>query len=573
MVFIRMLANIKMRVMIKISQAIVILISLITTNLLAQSTTFEWAISTGGINQDIGQSITTDPFGNVYITGRFHGTVDFDPGVGIINLMSINYEDIFIQKLDPSGNLIWAKSIGGTGWDEGKSIVSDPLGNVYISGFFQNTVDFDPNIGVSNLTASGGQDSFLQKLDSAGNLIWVKGGIQGQAGGIAISTDNSGNTYAIGIYGGTKDFDPGIASFTKTSNGFEDIFIQKLDNNGNLLWVKFIGGTGSDQGLSINSDSSNNIYITGFFSGIVDFDPGLGITNLTSAGDGDVFIQKIDSNGNLIWVKSVGGLGHEIGWSIATDNSKNIYVSGIFLGTADFDPGIGTTTLTPIGGSDIFIQKLDSNGNLIWVKSIGGAGYEEVNSSIIDNQGNIFITGSFQNIVDFDPGVGTTNLTSMGNSDVFVQNIDPNGNLIWAKSVGGAGADIGYATTIDSSDNLYLTGLFSGTSNFNPNGIYNLTSNGQVDAFVLKLGLVTNINTFKNEPIFNIYPNPTSFQLNIVNNMLLVNKIIIIDITGKIIMTTKGNTKTINVADLSDGIYFIILVSDENTITKKFVKQ
>ena len=346
-----------------------------------QNVNFEWVKSIWGSSQspfemDRGQSITTDVLGNVYTTGwfsDFSGNADFDPGTDTLNLTWAGSTDIFIQKLDPNGNLIWAKSMGGTGSDYGISITNDALGNVYTTGYFEGTVDFDPGAGTLNLTSAGSTDIFVQKLDPNGNLIWAKsmGGTSSDYGN-SIATDAIGNVYTTGFFEGSVDFDPGAGTLNLTSAGSYDIFIQKLDSNGNLIWAKSMGGTGSDYGTSITNDALGNMYTTGSFEGTVDFDPGAGTFNLTSAGYNDIFIQKLDPNGNLIWAGSMGGIGTDIGISITTDALGNVCTTGRFRDTADFDPGAGTLNLTSAGDYDIFVQKLDPNGNLIWAKSMGG---------------------------------------------------------------------------------------------------------------------------------------------------------------------------------------------------------
>ena len=135
--------------------------------------------------------------------------------------------------------------------------------------------------------------------------------------------------------------------------------------------AKQMGGTGSDYGNSIVLDGSGNVYTTGFFEAAVDFDPGVGVANLTSTGAWDVFINKLDASGNFLWAKKLGGVGNDVAYSIALDGSGNIYTTGFFEGTADFDPGIGVVNLTSAGGWGIFISKLDASGNFLWAKQLG----------------------------------------------------------------------------------------------------------------------------------------------------------------------------------------------------------
>ncbi|MCF8297063.1 MAG: SBBP repeat-containing protein [Saprospiraceae bacterium] len=459
---------------------------------IAQNYGLEWAIQMGGIginDDNWGYSITTDANGNVYSTGFFTGTVDFDPGAGTANLTSVGNRDIFIQKLNSTGNLLWAKQIGGTSYDYGISIKTDASGNVYTTGSFSGTVDFDPGIGTVNLTSVGNADIFIQKLDPAGNLLWVKqmGGIYDDEG-YSITTDAAGNLYTTGIFRGTVDFDPGVGTTNLISAGLDDVFILKLDTAGNLLWVKQMGGSSTDQVYSITTDAAGNIYTTGFFSGTADFDPGIGITNLTSAGIDDIFIQKLNSAGNLLWAKQMGGTSYDFGMSITTDAAGNVYTTGSFFGTADFDPGTGITNLTSAVYDDIFIQKLDTAGNLLWVKQMIGTGAARAMSITTDADGNIYTTGHFGGTVDFDPGTGTFNLTSAGYYGIFIQKLDTAGNLLWAKQMSGASPSYGRSITTDADGNIYTTGCFQGTVDFNPGaGVTNLTSVGFYDIFIQKL--------------------------------------------------------------------------------------
>ncbi len=454
----------------------------------AQNANFEWAVQMGGTNIDVGHSIKTENNGNIYTTGFFRDTVDFDPGSGTNYLSSAGWDDIFVQKLDPSGNLLWVKQIGGSLVDMGNSITIDTNGNVYITGKFQDTVDFDPGIGVTNLYAVG-YDIFILKLDSSGNFKWVKqiSGNTYSMNGNSISVDLNGDIYSTGYFSGTIDIDPGLGTLNFTSAGSTDIYIQKLDSAGNLIWAKQIGGTYYEGGGSILTDSSSNLYIAGSFGGVVDFNPGVGINNLYALSWSDMYILKLDSASNFIWVKQLKGNSDDIIYSIANFGNA-IYTAGSFQGTTDFDPGIGTENLTSLGGNDIFIQKLDTAGNFIWVKRMGGISDEEGNSITTDINGNIYIIGNFNDTVDFNPGSGINNLTSAGYYDVFIQKLDSAGNLLWVKQMGSANNDFGLAITTSVDHKIYSTGCFSEIVDFDPGvGTTNLTSAGIKDIFIQKL--------------------------------------------------------------------------------------
>jgi alpha-tubulin suppressor-like RCC1 family protein len=384
---------------------------------------------------------------------------------------------------------------GGTSADFSSSIAVDNSGNIYTTGYFQGTVDFDPGVGTTNLISTGDYDVFVSKLDSTGALLWAKsfGGTSADFSD-SIAVDNSGNVYTTGYFQGTVDFDPGVGTTNLISTGDYDVFVSKLDSTGALLWAKSFGGTSNDRARSIAVDNSGNVHTTGFFQGTADFDPGVGTTNLTSAGGNnfinDIFVSKLDSTGALLWAKSFAGATISDSRSIAVDNSGNVYTTGYFRLTVDFDPGEGVTELTGGGfdNYDVFVSKLDSTGALLWAKSFAGTSAEGGYSIALDNSGNIYTTGDFQGTVDFDPGVGTTNLTSAGGNDVFVSKLDSTGSLLWAKSFGGTSSDTGYSIAVDTSGNIYTTGDFQGTVDFDPGvGTTNLTSAGDYDVFVLKL--------------------------------------------------------------------------------------
>ena len=458
-------------------------------SLQAQIPVLEWKLQMGGTAFDEGHSIAVDASGNVYITGYFYGTADFDPGVGTTNLTANGTVDIFVQKLDSHGSFLWVKQMGGIGFDEGLSITVDPSGNVYTTGSFEGMVDFDPGVGTANLTSAGSYDIYIQKLDTDGNFLWAKqmGGTNFDQG-LSRAIDVSNNIYTTGCFQRTADFDPGAGTSNLTSAGSLDIFVQKLDANGDFLWAKQMGGSDNDLGNSIAVDASGNIYTTGYFFKTADFDPGSGTANLTSSGSADIFIQKLDSQGDFLWAKQMGATVFDEGLSIAIDASGNIYTTGYFEGTADFDPGSGTANLTSFGSADIFVQKLDAYGNFLWAKQMGGTSSDISFSIAVDASGNVYTTGYFQGTADFNPGTEVANFTSGGSLNIFVQKLDTHGNYLWARQMVGNSGDTGKSITLDASGNVYITGWIQGTTDFDPyEGTANLTSIGSEDIFVQKL--------------------------------------------------------------------------------------
>ena len=454
----------------------------------AEEADFDWAISLGGPDYSGGYAIDSDANGNIYVTGSFSGTVDFDPGAGTHNLTSAGGGDIFVGKYDNSGNLIWVLGIGNNYSDAGNDIFIDSNGNVYLVGSFSLTVDFDPGVGIHTLSTNGVENIFILKLDSAGDFVWVKGiGSSNTIYGYGIDGDESGNVLVTGEFWGTVDFDPGMGVSNLESVGTYDIFILKLDSVGNYIWGRSVGGTWDDNGLEIAVDENGNSYITGYFVNSVDFNPGASINNLTSAGAEDIFILKLDVNGDYLWAKNVGGENTDIGQALALDQT-GVYFTGHYYGTADFDPGPGIGNLTSAGQQDAFVSKLDTNGNLIWAKSVGGSwNYDNSYSIALDKKGDIYATGSFYGTVDFDPGAGVYNLKSTGEDDIFILKLDKDGNFLLCKQLGGTSSETGFGIEVNGND-IYTTGHFRGVVDFDPStGISNLTSAGYTDIFISKL--------------------------------------------------------------------------------------
>ena len=470
----------------KVMLLMVCIVSLVN----AQSASFQWAKQFRGTIDDSGQCIAVDASGNIYTTGKYEGTVDFDPGPGIFTYTAVGNSDIYISKLDPFGNLIWAKSIGSGWMDGGYSIILDTLGNLFTTGQFGGTVDFDPGAGTNNLTAAGSRDVFILKLDTSGNIVWAKAmGGPFYESCYSIALDAQGNVYTAGHFEGTADFDPGPGTKNYTSIGYCDIFISKLDSSGNFVWAKNIGGTKYDFVLSIKVDSSGNVYAIGHYEGTVDFDPNVGTYNLTTVSNSDdVYILKLNTFGNFVWVKSFGSYQNEKGNYITIDKAGNVYATGNFGDIIDFDPGPGVYNLNALPGAlDIFVLKLDSAGNFIWAKDIGlsnanaagGEGY----SIALDSSQNVYSTGYFTGTVDFDPGPTIYNLT--GNSTMFLLKLDSLGNFVFVKKIGGC--CIGCSIAVDAFGSIYSTGNFCGTVDFNPNaGIDNHVASGY-DSFIHKM--------------------------------------------------------------------------------------
>jgi hypothetical protein len=558
-----------MKILTKISASLLLLLFFNMT-IRAQEVDLVWVKQLGGAGSGAYPwALTLDGTGNIYITGLFDGTCDFNPGTGVANLTSAGKSDFFVLKLDAGGNYLWAKAIGGPGPERSYSIATDKAGNVYMTGYFSETVDFDPGPGTFNLTTIFPNGCFISKLDSNGNFIWAKQwvGDSSNSQGTSIVTDASDNVYTTGFFDGSCDFDPGAGTFimTSTASG-SSAFVSKLNTDGEFIWAKLLGGPDPVNGSAIALDADRNVYTIGYFQGTCDFNPGTAIFNLTSAGQPDCYISKLNGNGEFVWAKSIGGPGFDIPNAITVDPSGNTYVAGYFNGTVDFDPGTAVFNLTSGSSRNIFTLKLDVNGNLAWANSFQGTSTDFPKSIVLDAVGNVYSTGGFKGTTDFDPGTATSNCTANGLYDWYLSKMDASGNFIRVTHLGGTGDEAGYAMAIDASGNIYSTGYFVGTTDFDPgSSTMNLTSVGTGDSFIHKMsqdlsGIVEN----RNDSHFHAYPNPTNGMINISSERPLNNaQIKVLDIQGKLIENKSnlhGNHFVADISDQANGIYFIQII-------------
>ena len=385
---------------------------------------FVWAKSFGAVREDEAYAIDVDNEGNVYIGGTFRDSVDFDPGTGEYILIAKDY-DVAICKLNTNGDFVWASRIGpknNIGYNYVKSLQVDDFNNVYITGDFGGTTDFDPSDQISELTSKGGQDIFVCKLSPGGDLVWSKRmGGTGQDYGKAITIDSNQNILITGVVGLTAKADFGNFEVIPKSN---DIFICQLDNNGDVTWVKLFNGTKPNSGNGIAVDKYNNVLVTGEFEGKVDFDPDGGLYELTSSGVDDIFVSKLDNDGNFVWAKQMGASLNDQGKSITVDSEGNILTTGVAGVNADFDPGAGSYIINESG---IFVSKLNPQGEFISAFTFGYPNVLIGNSIKPINNNGYVISGEFKKLdnnyplTDFDPGSGLYRYPySGGGRDGFV---------------------------------------------------------------------------------------------------------------------------------------------------------
>ncbi|MCB9284288.1 MAG: T9SS type A sorting domain-containing protein [Lewinellaceae bacterium] len=481
----------------------------------SQPPQLEWAKQTGSITKDWGKEIKLDAAGNIFILGQFSGTVDFDPGPNTYDLTSNGDMDIFIQKLDPDGNFVWAKSLGNEMTDFPYAMGVGPDGNVVAVGSFQGTVDFDPGPGERLLSSEGSLDIFVLALEWNGDYLWAESiGGPGLDEATSVSIDCNVHALIAGHFEETVDFKPGAGTCYLTSAGGTDIFVAELDCSGNFIRAYSMGGPGNDGATGLAVDAEGNHFTTGYFQNTADFDPDAGTYELTSNGMTDVFIQKFNINGHFQWARSIGGLYSDLGRVIKMDILGNVVIAGNFDRVVDFDPGPGEW---PLGKEEndgsLFLLRLSPEGEFA-----GAIALVQQNGNItplslaIEESGNNYLAGFFSSMVDFDPGPGEEMLTASGSEDMFLMKLDPLGALLWVRQIGGQQNDLCTSLFLDTDQNLFFTGSFEETADFDPGtGVFDLTSAGGSDLFTAKWAVSTVAASDRALPTpVALFPNPTT---------------------------------------------------------------
>jgi hypothetical protein len=532
------------------------------------------------LGYDYGLGITSDISGNIYTIGRFSGQTDFDPSAASF-ILTANNDDIFITKSDSVGNFIWAKKIGGPFVDEGTSVVTDKLQNVYFTGHFCDSVDFDPGPGVRKLYAPflGG---FICKLHSDGSFAWAhRLGLTANATSFGICIDDEASLYVAGTFDGTApvDFDPGPESCYLTYTAEEHAFICKFDSAGNFIWGKRTGGAA----MSISLDGNKNVYVAGQFTGTSDFDPGLGSFYLTSVGNdngGDGFVCKLDSNGIFQWADAFtasSSFNTAVCRSISSAPNGDIVVAGELVGMVDFDPGTPTNYQTSTGDIDAFICKINSNGQFRWTKVIGDDKVAECFAAKFGNHYKISFTGQFMDTAYFGASNTYPLFTPASTWNAFLVQCDSSGNFLCAGSFYG-GKSYGLALNEDHAGRILITGSFSDSTDFDLGvGSFLIHTTQYNTTFVAKYEDCSSALSITEEmprSNFSIAPNPNAGYFTL-SNLPDESKLEIFDAFGNLLQTNLIGVDSFNV-DFSDkpkGIYLLMLRTDRGVLTRKIIIQ
>lgn len=389
-----------------------------------------------------GESIAIDTSGNLYVTGVFRQTLTF----GSITLTA-EEQDLFVAKFDSNGQVLWAKSAGGKFIDDGLAIGVDGAGNVYVAGDFETTATF----GSMSVTSEGHYDVYVTKLDGNGNFLWVKtAGGKDHDSAEAISVAENGHVYLAGKMVGNGAF----GDITYSTQKY-DAFIAAMDSDGNWKWVTTGDGAGDAWALGIAHDA-DHVVATGYFTGTATF----GTKSVGDFPSGAMFtVQLTTVDGTVSWATAARSDSGCWGNGVAIDGTGNTFVAGLFQGTATF----GTTTLNDQSGGDIFVTKLDPNGQFIWTSHAGGTQSDSASDIVVDTAGNAYLTGWVQGDATFGVRQVTT---SAGSWDAFAAKIDGTGKFVWADTAGGKKQDWGNSIVVDPNGRTFSTGQFNGSAQF-----------------------------------------------------------------------------------------------------------
>lgn len=456
---------------------------------------FNWSHTYGNIQDDRSIDFCVTNTGDIIQTGVFTGTVDFDPTSGVDNRTSSpsSSENPFIQKIDEFGNVLWTRTFNSS-FMFISAIACDKNGDIYLTGQFYNTVDFDPGAGTSNISAVT-TDAFLLSIDASGNFKFAeKLSGPGINSGKTIYVDELINIYITGSFNDSIDLDPSVSTNYVSTVGGKDIFIAKYDGTGSLTWGKSIGcpTNNIEEAYAINVNSIGEVFIGGMFWGTMDVDPGPGVVSITGTIDG--FILKLDATGNYSNVYQVGSSGPDYIRDIDFDPNGNIYAVGSFLGTVDFDPSPSSSTLTSIG-NDAFALKLKPNMTFSWVKGFLGSGNNQLYKLSVNNNGLVYLGGQYDGVIDLDPQPTTFYDTST-TMDIFLAGLDTSGNYNGAITLGGNGIDNLKGIYGYDNGSMLFNGSFEDTVNFSNNDTVYRYAKGNDDAFITKW---TTQNTFSYE--------------------------------------------------------------------------
>lgn len=577
----------------------------ITGNTQIATHVHDWSLSRGANGYESGEGIVASNDGFIYSTGVFEQTVDFHPFSTVGSVSSNGSRDIYICKRDEAGHFIWVKSIGGSSYDDVVAIDLDNESNVYITGRFYGTVDFDPSpISSFNLTQNGGlyADVYIAKYNQNGDFVWAKR-LDGSNSleSTDITVDGRNDVHVTGSFRGQVDVNPSPSIFaihllTSAGSSDEDGFSVTLDQNG--LYTKSYHLKGSSSDVSINSvavDAVYNQFFTGEFTGTCDFDRSGAVYNQTSTGSGaDAFIMRVDPFNSLQWAKQLETSSTSNAISIKLDANNNVYTMGTFRGSIDLNPNSSVNMhIKSSLRTHVYVSKLAVNGVFLYGKTISGTGSLLTMGNVygknlhVTPNGKAYFAGFFTKRVDFNPGTGINNITAAGMNDAFICGLTATGNF-WMTQTIEPHYSYGYAKNnaiaLNNDEDIFTTGNFTHMTNFNPSGspFYGISLGG-VDMFTHKLKKIQPVFSpfFKSTETISetfevdVFPNPTARLLNINISGEENARVFMYSMDGQLVYSgehTVGRSR-ISMENLSEGAYILQIKQGEYSERIKVIKE
>jgi len=546
------------------------LATLLLTASLAGAQSLAWGGRLGGDGEDVVLAMHTDAAGNTYTTGYFTNTADFDITEGEYPLTTNSDFNCFLQKTAPNGTLLWARSMGGEFGDYGTKIATDTSGNVYLTGVFQSEADFDPGEGQFMLTSAGSLDIFVVKLNSGGEFVWAKnfpGTEYEESNGIGVDSD--GNVYVSGYFYTELDFDPADGEYLLTPE-VGDGFLAKLTKDGNFLWAQKIGGAGFDLATGMQVTPTGDVYVSGNFEGVVDFDGPDGLIYLTADPNTvGIFLYHADRFGDFVGATKVGQCDSAAyGLSVAVDSSGNAYVTGYMTGASTFLTSEGTVTMTPTDFINGYLARVNAEGGVDWAKHLSGTGVSTGYAVAVNSADEVLLNGYFNGTMT----LGAISLTkeNTGDTESYVAKINNHGGFVWAVQLGGINTVDRSAISIDPDDNILVSSAFEGAVDLDP-GTETLAAEslGFRDSFLVKIGDDALSVPNYDKPSLSFYPNPVKDVLHLSNPPLGKTDYVLYDALGRAIKSGNLSDTQIDMSGLQAGLYHLSADGNSHKIIKR----
>lgn len=512
-----------------------------TVVIYAQDPSILWQRTIGGSGDETLYSIKQTPDGGYIVGGASGSDISGDKTDA-----SNGFFDIWIVKADAEGNIEWQNSIGGNALDDLHSIELTPDGGFIACG--ESTSDIS---GDKTENSRGLDDYWIVKLDASGNVEWDKtiGGSDSESfPQIRVSNDSyliSGDSWSN--ISGDK---------TENAIGEDDYWLLKLDLSGNIIWQKTIGGSSYDSFSTMALTHDGGCILGGYSDSNIS-----GNKTENSKGGYDFWIVKLDSSGDIVWDKTIGGSGTDVLNSIVQTLDNGFLLSG--RSSSDIS---GDKTENSEGESDFWIVKLASNGTIEWQNTIGGNDIDQAYSANQTSDGGYIIGGFSRSTISGDK---TEN--GQGNFDCWLVKINNVGIIEWQNTIGGSEID-GITSVMQSSDGSYILG---GNSQSNISGDKSENSRGGQDYWIIKHAQTLGIEENPFATAITLYPNPTKNILQLNTQDKTIDQVNIYIMTGSKVLQLDVDTvsPTVDVSSLATGVYYVQLYSGKNVALKKFVKE